>query len=100
MKELTPMTLSALLLLASGAGSEGLDLKGTRLMQLLEPHWNESRLDQVIGRGIRYRSHEGLPPEDRNGKVTPVRGNISTEPSTFSVVWKTKRVAVEHAAML
>lgn len=53
-------------LLASGAGSEGLDLKNTRLIQLLEPHWNESRTDQVIGRGIRYKSHEGLPLDQRN----------------------------------
>ncbi len=53
-------------LLLSGAGSEGLDLKGTRLVQVLEPHWNEERIKQVIGRAIRYKSHEHLPPEKRN----------------------------------
>lgn len=52
-------------LLLSGAGSEGLDLKGTRLIQILDPHWNEERLKQVIGRGIRYKSHDHLPPEKR-----------------------------------
>jgi hypothetical protein len=41
------------LLLLSGAGSEGLDLKGTRSIQLMEPHWNPSRIEQVIGRGLR-----------------------------------------------
>lgn len=56
-------------ILASGAGSEGLDLKKTRLVQILEPHWNESKIDQVIGRGIRYKSHEGLPPEERSVTV-------------------------------
>ena len=56
-------------ILASGAGSEGLDLKKTRLIQILEPHWNEAKLDQVIGRGIRYKSHEDLPLEDRNVTV-------------------------------
>jgi len=52
-------------LLLSSAGGEGLDLKGTRLIQLLEPHWNQEKLKQVIGRGIRYRSHADLPPEER-----------------------------------
>lgn len=52
-------------LLLSSAGGEGLDLKGTRLIQILEPHWNEEKLKQVIGRGIRYKSHEELPEEER-----------------------------------
>lgn len=56
-------------LLISGAGAQGLDLKGTRLMQILEPHWNQSRIDQVIGRGIRYKSHDHLPEEERKVKV-------------------------------
>jgi len=33
---------------------------------VLEPHWNEERIKQVIGRAIRYKSHEHLPPEKRN----------------------------------
>jgi SNF2 family DNA or RNA helicase len=53
-------------LLLSSAGGEGLDLKGTRLVQVLEPHWNEEKLDQVIGRAIRHESHTGLPADKRN----------------------------------
>lgn len=56
-------------LLLSSAGGEGLDLKGTRLLQVLEPHWNNEKLKQVEGRGIRYKSHEELPPEERNIRV-------------------------------
>lgn len=56
-------------LLLSRAGGEGLDLKGTRLIQLLEPHWNEEALKQVIGRGIRYKSHEALPEDERRVQV-------------------------------
>lgn len=56
-------------LLLSRAGGEGLDLKGTRLIQLLEPHWNEEALKQVIGRGIRYKSHDALPEEERRVQV-------------------------------
>lgn len=56
-------------LLLSGAGSEGLDLKGTRLIQVLDPHWNEERIKQVIGRGIRFKSHDHLPEDKRNVTV-------------------------------
>jgi superfamily II DNA or RNA helicase len=52
-------------LLLSSAGGEGLDLKGTRVMQVLDPHWNEEKLHQVEGRGVRYGSHTDLPEEER-----------------------------------
>jgi len=57
-------------LLVSGSGSEGLDLKGTRQIHITEPHWNKNRIEQVIGRGIRYKSHSHLPKKDRKVKVT------------------------------
>lgn len=56
-------------ILGSGSASEGLDLKNTRLIQILEPHFNDPKIDQVIGRGIRYKSHSELPEEDRDVTV-------------------------------
>lgn len=56
-------------LLLSSAGGEGLDLRGTRLMQVLEPHWNEEKLRQVEGRGVRFKSHADLPPEERKVRI-------------------------------
>lgn len=56
-------------ILGTGSASEGLDLQNTRLIQILEPHFNNSRLEQVVGRGIRYKSHDSLPPEERNVRV-------------------------------
>lgn len=56
-------------LLISGAGAEGLDLKGTKLMQILEPHWNKSLIDQVKGRAIRYKSHDHLPKDEQKVEV-------------------------------
>ena len=53
-------------LLISSAGAEGLDLKGTRLLQILEPHWNREKEKQIVGRAIRYQSHAGLPPDEQN----------------------------------
>ena len=56
-------------LLVSTAGGEGLDLKGTRQVQVLEPHWNNEKLNQVIGRAIRHGSHSHLPPKERTVAV-------------------------------
>ena len=53
-------------LLISSAGSESLDLKCTRQVHIMEPHWNESRITQVIGSAIRYRSHDQLPKKHRH----------------------------------
>lgn len=53
-------------LLISSAGAEGLDLKGTRLLQIIEPHFNREKEKQIVGRAIRYQSHAGLPPEEQN----------------------------------
>lgn len=56
-------------LLISSSGGEGLDLKGTKLVQVLDPHFNKSKIDQVVGRGIRFHSHHHLPKEERKVKV-------------------------------
>jgi ERCC4-related helicase len=54
------------ILLITSAGSESLDLKKTRQIHIMEPHWNESRIKQVIGRVIRYGSHAELPEAQRH----------------------------------
>lgn len=56
-------------LLISAAGSEGLDLKCVRDVVILEPHFHDVRIEQVIGRAVRFRSHDSLPPEKRNVTV-------------------------------
>ena len=45
-------------LFVSGAGGEGLDLKGTTDVILFEVPFNEARERQVIGRAARYKSHK------------------------------------------
>jgi superfamily II DNA or RNA helicase len=53
------------ILFLSKAGGEGLDLKGTRNIIILEPSWHKSMEEQIIGRGIRYKSHIHLPENER-----------------------------------
>lgn len=51
------------------SGAEGISLKNVRSVLIMEPYWNNIRIDQVIGRAIRSCSHETLPKEDRNVTV-------------------------------
>ena len=53
------------ILLISKAGGEGLDLKETKFVIILEPSWNDSTLLQVIGRAVRYESHINLRKKDQ-----------------------------------
>ena len=54
------------ILFISKAGSEGLDLKNTTFVIIMEPSWNENSIEQIIGRGVRYKSHENLPKSKQN----------------------------------
>ncbi|WP_353208321.1 DEAD/DEAH box helicase [Sphingorhabdus sp.] len=56
-------------LLIGPAGAEGISTKGTSLIQLMDPHWNEARTQQAQGRGLRFDSHAGLPEELKNVAV-------------------------------
>ena len=55
--------------LISQAGSEGLDFKFLRQVHILEPWYNLSRIEQIIGRAIRNCSHKDLPLEERNAQI-------------------------------
>lgn len=56
-------------LFISNAGGEGLDLKGTRYIFMLESEWNLAQELQVIGRGPRRKSHVHLDEKDRHVHV-------------------------------
>jgi hypothetical protein len=53
------------LILGSGVAKEGLDFKCIREIHLLDPWWHLNRIEQIIGRGVRYCSHALLPKEER-----------------------------------
>jgi len=48
---------------------EGVDFKRVRQIHVLDPWWNDSRMQQVIARGIRLCSHRELPEQQREVKV-------------------------------
>jgi hypothetical protein len=57
------------LLMITQSGAEGINLKNVREVHIMEPYWNQVRVDQVMGRAIRSGSHLALPEKDRNVDV-------------------------------
>ena len=53
------------IILGSPAIKEGVSLLRIRQVHILEPYWNMSRLEQVIGRAVRFCSHKDLPRDER-----------------------------------
>jgi hypothetical protein len=47
-------------LMITASGSEGINLRNTRYVHLMEPYWHPVRLEQVIGRARRICSHKNL----------------------------------------
>ena len=57
------------IIVSSPVVSEGVSFKFVRQVHVLDPWWNMSRIEQVVGRGLRYCSHELLPFKDQNCTV-------------------------------
>jgi len=53
----------------TGAGAEGISLKCCRTVHIMEPYWNNVRLEQVKGRAIRICSHKDLPYDEREVEI-------------------------------
>ena len=53
-------------IVGSQVAGEGLDLRSIREVHILEGWFHLSKEEQIIGRGIRYCSHQGLPYKQRN----------------------------------
>ena len=50
-------------LMITASGAEGIDLKNTRFVHIMEPYWHHVRINQVIGRARRICSHMDLPKD-------------------------------------
>ena len=57
------------IVIASPKVSEGVDFRNIRQIHVLDPWFNMSRIEQVIGRGNRTCSHSMLPFEEQNCTV-------------------------------
>jgi len=53
----------------TSSGAEGINLKNTRYVHVVEPYWHMVRVEQVVGRARRICSHQDLPEELRTVQV-------------------------------
>ena len=70
------------ILMITSSGAEGINLKNTRFVHIVEPYWHMVRLEQVIGRARRICSHNDLPEEERTVKVFLYLSIFSEEQKT------------------
>jgi len=56
-------------LMITQSGAEGIDLKNTRYVHMMEPYWHPVRNQQVVGRAVRICSHNDLKGGDKNVKA-------------------------------
>jgi len=77
--------------LISRAAGEGVDFKNIRQVHIMEPWYNLSRLEQIIGRGVRNRSHCSLPFEKRNVEIflyaTQLESSDTESPDMYLYRW-------------
>jgi len=57
------------ILMITSSGAEGINLRNTRFVHIVEPYWHNVRIQQVIGRARRICSHQDLPEALRTVKV-------------------------------
>lgn len=57
------------ILLLTKAGGEGLDLVECSNVIIMESNWNAAADEQIIGRAVRYKSHERCSPKSRKVDV-------------------------------
>ena len=93
-------------IIASGAGGEGLDLKWIRQVHIVEPHFHFSQIEQAVGRAIRNNSHIELPVENRNCTIYyhsteyPKNVNVETVDMHLYRIAMKKRFATQQVRKL
>ena len=58
-----------MIFLTTQSGAEGISLFFVRQVHIMEPYWNNVRIEQVIGRSRRIKSHILLPEDQQNVKI-------------------------------
>jgi len=70
--------------------SEGITLKAVRQVHILEPYWNMSKINQIVGRAVRNYSHHSLEPDQRTVEIYKYvsvysKALESNDTSTFNI---------------
>lgn len=68
--------------------TEGISLRGTQYLHILEPMLNNTVLEQVIGRTRRFQSHSHLPKEKQQVHVMMWQSKSSTWHPELGVIYR------------
>jgi len=93
------------IILGSPSIKEGVTLLRIDQIHILEPYWNLSRIQQIIGRGIRFCSHKDLPKYKQIVKVylylsTHHKEDISIDEYIWSLAKKKHKLIEEFEHIL
>ena len=79
-------------ILGSPAIKEGVSLFRIQEVHLIEPYWNFSRMEQIIGRAIRFCSHKDMPSDKQ---LVNVYIYMAFYPGTISVDEYIMKIALQ-----
>lgn len=85
------------IMMITSSGAEGINLRNTRFVHIVEPYWHMVRLEQVIGRARRICSHQDLPEEFRTVKVFLYLATFTEEQRTSD---KNKELVINDVSRL
>ena len=85
-------------ILGNTVTSEGMDFRNIREVHVLDPWYHLYKIEQIIGRGIRYCSHSFQPKEKQN--VTVYLHTSSIDNKIESIDTNTYRIAEEKASQI
>lgn len=91
------------IILGSPATKEGISFTAVQQVHILEPYWNQSRLDQIVGRASRYCSHKDVPEEKRVVRVyiyLAVREGIETVDQYMKELSEQKNKLIQEFELL
>jgi len=91
------------IMLFSPAGAEGISLNNIRQIHITEPYWNEVRIIQMIGRGIRQCSHKDLPMEERHVEIyryRSIKHNFIIKETQEGSVVTQEKILIEDKSQL
>lgn len=83
-------------MLASPAGKEGLNLLRCAQVHLLDPYWNTSREEQVVGRAVRFCSHKDVPGKARKVDVFRYLAVAPVRPGGAAAGRKKKKMTADE----
>ncbi|QOI90178.1 hypothetical protein QKU58_gp153 [Pyramimonas orientalis virus] len=74
--------------------AEGVTFKNVREIHVLEPWYNMNKIEQIIGRGVRYFSHHALKKEERNVAIF-LHVNMSNKNDMETIDYRRYRFAIK-----